>query len=372
MKYPSGFTPPINGITNLSKSMDDKEESICSSHFKKAEIPRTGGSILQLMEEVVKVGQVIGYNMEGCSKTIEEIIGGILCVWDPRMFHKLNHTISDYFIMIRGKWIPNGKALLIISVYAPQELSEKKSLWEYMIMVIGNWNGEVIIMGDFNEVRNQAKRYGSIFNALGASVFNSFILDAGLEEVPLGGCAFTWCHKSATKMSKLDRFLISEGLMSSCPDISAVTLDRYLSDHRPILLRESYFDYGPTPFRFFHYWFDLEGFNTFVEQTWNEANINDSNAMSRLLKKLRYVKEKIRVWIKVKKDSSSNYRKSLKADLVEIDILLDKGEGNPDILNKRTLVSKALQDINKLESMEMAQKAKIKWAMRTQNTIMAF
>ncbi|GJX33250.1 RNA-directed DNA polymerase, eukaryota, reverse transcriptase zinc-binding domain protein [Tanacetum coccineum] len=29
-----------------------------------------------------------------------------------------------------------------------------------------------------------------------------------LEEVPLGGSAYTWCHKSASKMSKLDRFLI--------------------------------------------------------------------------------------------------------------------------------------------------------------------
>ncbi|GJZ64301.1 hypothetical protein Tco_0620722 [Tanacetum coccineum] len=36
-------------------------------------------------------------------------------------------------------------------------------------------------------------------------VFNSFIANMGLEEVPLGGSSFTWCHKSATKMSKLDR-----------------------------------------------------------------------------------------------------------------------------------------------------------------------
>ncbi|GJR41320.1 nucleotide-binding alpha-beta plait domain-containing protein [Tanacetum coccineum] len=28
----------------------------------------------------------------------------------------------------------------------------------------------------------------------------------GLEEVPLGGSAYTWCHKSASKMSKFDRF----------------------------------------------------------------------------------------------------------------------------------------------------------------------
>ncbi|GJV95992.1 RNA-directed DNA polymerase, eukaryota, reverse transcriptase zinc-binding domain protein [Tanacetum coccineum] len=63
-----------------------------------------------------------------------------------------------------GEWVPNGKKLLIISVYAPQELSEKKMLWEYLTLVIDNWNGEVVIMSDFNEVRKQAERYGSIFN----------------------------------------------------------------------------------------------------------------------------------------------------------------------------------------------------------------
>ncbi|GJY15524.1 RNA-directed DNA polymerase, eukaryota, reverse transcriptase zinc-binding domain protein [Tanacetum coccineum] len=46
---------------------------------------------------------------------------------------------------------------------------------------------------------------------------------SGLEEVPLGGSAYTWCHKSASKMSKLDRISL---------------------DHRPILLREASFDYG--------------------------------------------------------------------------------------------------------------------------------
>nr|GEU31128.1 nucleotide-binding alpha-beta plait domain-containing protein [Tanacetum cinerariifolium] len=43
------------------------------------------------------------------------------------------------------------------------------------------------------------------FNVQGANVFNAFIANAGLEEVPLGGSSFTWCYKSATKMSKLDR-----------------------------------------------------------------------------------------------------------------------------------------------------------------------
>ncbi|GJY56673.1 RNA-directed DNA polymerase, eukaryota [Tanacetum coccineum] len=138
------------------------------------------------------------------------------------------------------------------------------------------------MMGDFNEVRYKSDRFGSNFNAHGADIFNNFIINSGLEEVPLGGSAYTWCHKSASKMSKLDRFLVSENLLNTCPNISAITLDRFLSDHRPILLREASFDYGPTPFRFFHFWFDVDGFDKFVTDSWKDAPGDDSNAMRNL------------------------------------------------------------------------------------------
>ncbi|GKE43791.1 RNA-directed DNA polymerase, eukaryota, partial [Tanacetum coccineum] len=220
--------------------------------------------------------------------------GGILSVWEPRVFRKDNATVSDYFVMVRGEWIPNGKMILIISIYAPQELSEKKMLWDYLTLVIGNWQGDVVIMGDFNEVRKQEERYGSVFNVHGADAFNLFISNAGLEEIHLGGCSFTWCHKSASKMSKLDRFLISEGIVSACPNISAITLDRYLSDHRPILLHKSKFDFGTSPFRFFHYWFDIEGFDEFMKKTWNVSQVNDHNAMGKFMNKLKFLKGKIR------------------------------------------------------------------------------
>ncbi|GJR45010.1 RNA-directed DNA polymerase, eukaryota, reverse transcriptase zinc-binding domain protein [Tanacetum coccineum] len=152
--------------------------------------------------------------------------GGILCIWNPTVFNKYSTTVSDYFIIVRGKWISNGKLLLIISVYAPQEALEKKMLWDYLNHIIISWKGEVILMGDFNEVRYKNERYGSVFNVQGAKVFNSFIANSNLVEVPLGGCSYTWCHGSASKMSKLDRFLMSERLLRESPSISATTLDR--------------------------------------------------------------------------------------------------------------------------------------------------
>ncbi|GKG26531.1 RNA-directed DNA polymerase, eukaryota, partial [Tanacetum coccineum] len=84
---------------------------------------------------------------------------------------------------------------------------------------------------------------GSVFNVHGANEFNSFISNVGLVEIQLEGYSFTWSHPSAAKMSKLDRFLVSEGFLSLFPHISALCLDKNLSDHRPILLREMVTDF---------------------------------------------------------------------------------------------------------------------------------
>nr|GEW81800.1 RNA-directed DNA polymerase, eukaryota [Tanacetum cinerariifolium] len=161
--------------------------------------------------------------------------------------------------------------LMIVVVYAPQEASEKRMIWDYLTHVSDQWDGEIVLMGDFNEVSYKPERFGSNFKAHDVDIFNSLIHNAGLNEVHLGGSAFTWCHKSATKMSKLDRFLVSKNLLHSCSNINTISLDRYISDHRPILLREAIFDYGQILFRFYNYWLKVDGFDKLVRDAWNDA-----------------------------------------------------------------------------------------------------
>ncbi|GKC32553.1 hypothetical protein Tco_1039847 [Tanacetum coccineum] len=103
LKYPPGFTPSedveangqmdnqrmsfdcekgnernvsdeMNSNVRYNRSKKEGMEYVSSGHFKKSEVPRTGGSLLTVMEELIKVGQTMGYNMEGCTKNIEEII----------------------------------------------------------------------------------------------------------------------------------------------------------------------------------------------------------------------------------------------------------------------------------------------------------
>ncbi|GJZ72418.1 RNA-directed DNA polymerase, eukaryota [Tanacetum coccineum] len=219
-------------------------------------------------------------------------LGGILCVSDPYSVVKDHVSSSDYFLAIMDQW-----------------------------------EGETVILGDFNEVRTEQERFGSSFNITGANAFNNFISMAGLVDIPLGGFAFTYAHKSPTKMSKLDRFLISEGLMEIFPHLSALCLDRHLSDHRPIITRElKNIDYGPNPFRIFHWWLKMEGFDKVVEDSWKNIDFVEPNRMN-------------------------------------VEKIIDQGGGNEVLSVQRSTLIKDLQDLLCTETSEVAQKVKVRWAI---------
>ncbi|GJU25337.1 RNA-directed DNA polymerase, eukaryota [Tanacetum coccineum] len=132
-------------------------------------------------------------------------------------------------------------------------------------------NGECVLMGDFNGVRTEQERYGLVFN-------------------------------------------LQEGLMTLFPSLSALCLDRHLSDHRPILLRELNVDYGPTPFWVFHSWFSKDGFDKLVEGHGGSKK-------------------------------------------------LDQGGCNEETLIERNMLLKELHDLNNLTLLDMAQKAKVCWSI---------
>ncbi|GKC18887.1 RNA-directed DNA polymerase, eukaryota, partial [Tanacetum coccineum] len=386
-------------ILENSQKMDDH---VYQEPIRNDQNHREGGSILELLEGMLKVGQTMGFSMDGVRNDMEKIIGaqgdqmetkmdsisdmdvkilwgntnfdfsfseavgnsgGILCVWDHNMFRKEHHIISDNFVVLYGTWIPNQMKLMLISVYAPQAGSYKRMLWSYLGSIINRWTGETIVMGDFNEVRRMEERWGSIFNASGARVFNNFISNAGLIDLQLEGFSFTWAHPSASKMSKLDRFLVSDGFISSFPRTSAVCLDRHLSDHRPILLREVFSDFGAIPFRFYHSWFSFQGFDQFVNHTWSSISLSDSNGMIRFKKKLQILKKEIRVFVADQKKKKESRVNDLKDKLSEIDKVLDQGGVSDDILLARTECKNALLKSKAADSRDYLQKAKIQWAV---------
>nr|GFB09228.1 RNA-directed DNA polymerase, eukaryota [Tanacetum cinerariifolium] len=68
--------------------------------------------------------------------------------------------------------------------------------------------------------------FGTVLNEKQTEIFNSFINNMNPFDVPLGGIRFTWTNKWASKMSKLDRFLATEGFHDSFPNITGFILEK--------------------------------------------------------------------------------------------------------------------------------------------------
>nr|GEX27840.1 RNA-directed DNA polymerase, eukaryota [Tanacetum cinerariifolium] len=281
--------PVVVNAKVMNNSQDVYKEASCDN--VDPNVVKKGGSVLGVMEDMIRVGKSIGLGHKMKKDEAVGNSGGILCVWEATVFKKDYATISDNFV------------------------SRKRILWNYISTLIDRWNGEVVVLRDFNEVRNIDERRGSCFNPTSARVFDQFISALGLVDVKMEGYMFTWSHPSGSKMSKLDWFLVSGGIFLIFPSIVAVCLDRLLSDHCPIILCEVQADFGPIPFRFYHYWISLEGFDAMVEQTWRSFSHNDANRMIRFKKKIQDLKVRIRAWIKDKRSSVSGENDSIKKEL---------------------------------------------------------
>ena len=55
----------------------------------------------------------------------------------------------------------------------------------------------------------------------------------------------------------------------SFPHLTTLVLEMKIPNHRPILLLEYRVDYGQVPFHLFHSWFDMDGFDGFVRDSWS-------------------------------------------------------------------------------------------------------
>ncbi|GKA04478.1 RNA-directed DNA polymerase, eukaryota [Tanacetum coccineum] len=239
--------------------------------------------------------------------------GGILCVWEASVFKKDYATLSDNFIAIYGTWLPSNSKVLFVAIYAPQQASSKRILWDYMATLVSRWNGEVIMLGDFNKVRNIDERRGSVFNPASARVFNNFILTSGLVDVKMEGYAFTWSHPSGCLLQQyaLKGIYLIIGRLFFVRFMR--TLDRLLSG------------------------------STILGSTWRDLTLWS--------------------WVKDQKLKVVGDKNSIKNELIDIDRIVDSGTVSDTNLIRRAELHRKLHEINSREAKDYIQKSKVKWAI---------
>nr|GFD32977.1 RNA-directed DNA polymerase, eukaryota [Tanacetum cinerariifolium] len=112
-----------------------------------------------------------------------------------------------------------------------------------------------------------------------------------------------------------------------------------------------------------HSWLNFEGFDKMILDTWNGLSFVDLNHMVRFKKKLQALKKESRIWINAYKKKQAGCSQDIHAKLHQIDIELEKGGSNEDILLARMDLLKRLNDFQSSEARDRIQKAKIQWAI---------
>ncbi|KAK7244851.1 hypothetical protein RIF29_39679 [Crotalaria pallida] len=126
----------------------------------------------------------------------------------------------------------NQYCFVIVNVYSPCALEDKRRLWKDLILMrqsssIGPW----CVLGDFNFVW-VLERFSIAIESYG---FDMFISKMDLFDIPLSGKKFTWFSFYGVVMSKQDMVLVSDVWETSWVSLNQWALPHDVSDHYPIV-----------------------------------------------------------------------------------------------------------------------------------------
>ncbi|XP_058741336.1 uncharacterized protein LOC131613705 [Vicia villosa] len=222
--------------------------------------------------------------------------GGLLTLWNTSKVEVVHSFKGGGFLGIKVVW--KGHFYYVANVYSSCELANKRALWEELLRLKNIYiDGEWIIGGDFNAVKDRSERKGrsGAVNNMEMSLFTEFIDKSLLLDFPCKGKKFSWYSGDGKLMSRIDRFLVADNVVNRWGVNWQLIGERDISDHCPIWLEVGDLNWGPKPFRFNNQWFSHEAFIPFVKKEWLNLKLNGRGDFV-LKEKLRLLKEKLRVW----------------------------------------------------------------------------
>ncbi|XP_058217549.1 uncharacterized protein LOC131328649 [Rhododendron vialii] len=222
--------------------------------------------------------------------------GGLLCIWNRDFFKVDSVIIQRSFIQVQGV-INNIFPCVVVNVYAPNEVVQRKLLWEELLNVKASSSIPWCVGGDFNEIQDVNERVGCLRIERGMRDFVDFRNNMELIDLPMLGRNFTWTNfQDRAIHSRLDRFLVSIQWMENFK-LLQWGLPRPISDHCPIVLSEDGRDWGPRPFKFMDIWLSNPSCMKLAKSTWNECQVTGWAGFI-IMQKLKAVKHKLKVWNK--------------------------------------------------------------------------
>jgi endonuclease/exonuclease/phosphatase family metal-dependent hydrolase len=104
-------------------------------------------------------------------------------------------------------------------------------------MILGSWQGPLLIGGDFNLCRFRTDKSNGNINQRYEDCFNDWVNKWGLIEISPSNRKFTWSNNQSNLIqAKLDRVFMSTDWEATFPLVRVLGLPKSISDHVPLLV----------------------------------------------------------------------------------------------------------------------------------------
>ncbi|RVW96070.1 Transposon TX1 uncharacterized 149 kDa protein [Vitis vinifera] len=286
--------------------------------------------------------------------------GGILIIWDAKKLCREEVVLGSVSVSIKFA-LDGCESLWLSAVYGPNNSALRKDFWVELSDIVGLAYPRWCVGDDFNVIRRSSEKLGGSRLTPSMKDFDDFIRDCELIDLPLRSASFTWSNMQENPVCKrLDRFLYSNEWEQAYPQSIQGVLPRWTSDHWPIVLETNPFKWGPTPFRFENMWLQHPSFKESFGRWWREFQGNGWEG-HKFMRKLQFVKAKLKEWNKASFGELSKRKKDILSDLVNFDSLEQEGGLSHELLAQRALRKGELEELILREEIHWRQKARVKW-----------
>ncbi|MFS7991078.1 putative RNA-directed DNA polymerase [Helianthus anomalus] len=287
--------------------------------------------------------------------------GGLVSVWDKKMFDFCSSSKDRNFLIVNGKIKGSGLQINIANIYAPQDIRDKKILWDHLLGLIDASSGLWIFLGDFNAVRTPEERLNTRFNSSCAGNFNSFIYDARLMEYVMKDRKYTRWSDNGRKGSKIDRFLVCPGFFGLWPNACFRALPRLFSDHCPIILVTKESNFGPKPFRVFNSWIGREGFDSTVREA-AQSFVGPGPADLYLLKKFEWIRSRVKEWRDVMIKKEGELEANARIEIEELEKLMEVRDLEEEEEWALAENLACIKEVEENKTKDLNQRSRVRWA----------
>ncbi|XP_058784197.1 uncharacterized protein LOC131658967 [Vicia villosa] len=369
--------------TPLSKSQPVESDIVRCNHRTLSNFGRSGNDRLNMEIDKLGVGPVLGgfipKNNETKFKEVNvELVrslwgteemdfsfsvsvgssGGLLSIWNSISVSVEASFSGPGFLGNKVLW--KGEYFYVVNIYSGCALHQKRELWNSLLVLKNKFqDGEWIIAGDFNTVKKRSERWGCSSRSVNSkwSDFSDFIDDIGLVDVPCKDKRFSWISGDGKSKSRIDRFLISNNVISSWGVVGQWIGKRDISDHCPVWLMVDKEDWGPKPFKFNNEWFNHNHFFDFVKKEWDDIKFQGRGDYV-LKEKLRLIKERLRWW---EKNIFGKIDLEIEENVKELNKWDDRERWEEEIHLNNVKASKNIWFNLKLKENMLIQKSRMRW-----------